>query len=83
MLNAPEVPEPPRDTEIQQPTDPLASLRGDLLELSARLARLEHKPPLVPQLDCRLAHLEREVRRLDGKLDDLWREHTRLVNRLE
>ena len=43
------------------------------LKLAARLTNIEQ----------RIAHLEREQRRLESKLDELWRDHTRLVNRIE
>ena len=33
--------------------------------------------------EARIVSLEQDRQRLDGKLDDLWREHTKLVNGLQ
>jgi chromosome segregation ATPase len=52
-------------------------------EVREALARLEERIPTLMQLEARIVALEQDRQRLDGKLDDLWREHTKLVNGLQ
>ena len=88
MLNAPEVPDP-GPSEIQRLTNQLAGVRGHTLELGARLARAEQQLSVtlrreeLAHVENRVAHLEREQRRLESSLEELWRDHTRLTNRIE
>ncbi len=37
----------------------------------------------VADLESRVSHLEFELTRIEGKLDQLWREYTLLINRLK
>jgi DNA repair ATPase RecN len=89
MLNAPEVPpqpQPNEESEIEKLADDLDQRCTQLQEAIAHIEQL-----LVPilrrveldQAESRIAHLEHEQRRIEGKLDELWREHTRLVNSLQ
>jgi chromosome segregation ATPase len=80
MLNAPEVPEPSQENEIDKLTKHMDA-RFNVLQES--LTHIKEGIPTAAQLEARIAHLEHEQRRIEDKLDELWREHTRLANRLE
>jgi chaperonin cofactor prefoldin len=80
MLNAPELPETPQENEIAKLTEHM-NTRFNVLQES--LAHITERIPTAAQLEARIAQLEREQRRIEDKLDELWRDHTRLINRLE
>jgi len=77
MLNAPEVPQQPNESETEQLTNQLAGVRGDTLELGARLARLEQRADKLPA-----EKTERLIRHIDERFTEVRETLARIEERI-